>query len=99
MGRGNRGLQVDPGGNDSEALIVRGEGGEDASVDRFVQVKHQPRNESNGHAAPRSRLISTHVYRINHSPTSKCAEGAAHHTLANRQEIVKLIRNASLCAY
>lgn len=41
--RGIRGLYVESSGEDKEAVvIVPGGSGENASVDRFMQVKHQP---------------------------------------------------------
>jgi hypothetical protein len=46
-----RRLCINLGGKDREALfVVLGRDRENARVDRFVQVEHQPRNESNGHA-------------------------------------------------
>lgn len=45
------GLNVDPGGKDSEAwAVVLGGGRGSASTISLVQVKHQPRDESDGNA-------------------------------------------------
>jgi len=48
---GKRRLYVDPGGKDSMTrAVLLGESGENAGIKSLVQVKHQPRDESDGNA-------------------------------------------------
>jgi hypothetical protein len=67
-------LYVDSGGEDIKTkVIVPDSGGENAIVRGFVQVEHQPRDESDGHARGHIQK-SIQVYCTNHSPTSKCGQ-------------------------
>jgi hypothetical protein len=51
MVRGNSGLYINPGSKEDikAVVIVPDSGGENTSVNGLVQVKHQPRNESDGY--------------------------------------------------
>lgn len=56
LARGNRGLYVDPSSKDNGIVVIILDGGsKNACIDRFVQIEHQPRDESHGYARVHSQ--------------------------------------------
>lgn len=65
--RGDHGLYVDSAGKDTEVgTIVPDGGGENAIIRGCVQVKHQPRDESDGHAGGHIQNRSVLIAPITH---------------------------------